>query len=338
MIRYLPQIYEEELLFSFLSRLYTHSPYTTSSTFKKSILRRETEAVDYTFYNCFNEETAELLDKKFGIENLIKKHTLVPFYSAFYSREAKNEILKKAIWLEPNISKSLAYPTEHCGYVRYCPICIKGSGEPYFTREAQIMGADFCPRHFCRYRNANLKVDKEKYISFKSLDQIDFDFSIPKMISESDINIKVSAYVSDFVRAEQNYNCDIPIGSFLTSKIENTKYVSSRGAQRNLDLLLSDMGSFYEGLEYYKINKSRLANILRNRYMNVFDILLIALFLGIKTDELLHPILPEKSQSELFDEKVNELYRGGMNISRIARETNANKEVIRQILLGAYVK
>ena len=92
MIRYLPQIYEEELLFSFLSRLYAHSPYTTSSTFKKSILRRETEAVDYTFYNCFNEETAELLDKKFGIENLIKKHTLVPFYSAFYSREAKNEI------------------------------------------------------------------------------------------------------------------------------------------------------------------------------------------------------------------------------------------------------
>ena len=338
MIRYLPQIYEEELLFSFLSRLYAHSPYTTSSTFKKSILRRETEAVDYTFYNCFNEETAELLDKKFGIENLIKKHTLVPFYSAFYSREAKNEILQKAIRLEPNISKSLAYPTEHCGYVRYCPICIKGSGEPYFTREAQIMGADFCPRHFCQYRNANLKVDKEKYISFKSLDQIDFDFSIPKMISESDINIKVSAYVSDFVRAEQNYNRDIPIGSFLTSKIENTKYVSSRGVQRNLDLLLSDMGSFYEGLEYYKINKSRLANILRNRYMNVFDILLIALFLEIKTDELLHPILPEKSQSELFDEKVNELYRGGMNISRIARETNANKEVIRQILLGAYVK
>ena len=72
--------------------------------------------------------------------------------------------------------------------------------------------------------------------------------------------------------------------------------------------------------------------------MNVFDILLIALFLGIKNDELLHPSLPEKSQSELFDEKVNELYRGGMNISRIAREMNANKEVIRQILLGAYVK
>lgn len=57
-------------------------------------------------------------------------------------------------------------------------------------------------------------------------------------------------------------------------RIENTIYIKGhRGGKKNLDLLLSDLNDFYQGLETFRINKSRLALIMRGKYINVYDIL-----------------------------------------------------------------
>lgn len=59
----------------------------------------------------------------------------------------------------------------------------------------------------------------------------------------------------------------------------------------------------------------------------------MAFFLGINVDNLVNPRLPERSQTELFNEKVARLYDAGLGCHRIAREMgcspstakNANK-------------
>ena len=73
-------------------------------------------------------------------------------------------------------------------------------------------------------------------------------------------------------------------------------------------------------------------------YINVYDILLIAYFLQINIQDVINPILPHQSQLELFDMKVNEMFRKGMNYMDIARALKTDKEVIRQVILGKYIK
>lgn len=223
-----------------------------------------------------------------------------------------------ALDLQPFISKNISYPLRQGKtlYVRYCPLCVKSHKEPYFVREAQIE-INYCPTHFCHYRNTQIKIDKEKLIEFKSMDQVDFDFSNIEIINENDINIRVAKYI----------------------RIENTIYIKGhRGGKKNLDLLLSDLNDFYQGLETFRINKSRLALIMRGKYINVYDILLISFFLHINIQDLIHPYLPPKSQLELFDNKVLDMHKQGKNYLQISKELNVDKETIRQIcFFGEYM-
>lgn len=338
MIRYFPQLYEDELLFSWLTRMYAHSPYTTSSTFKKTIFRRENEPIDYLFYNGLSDEAYKSIDDKFGIKNLIQAYTLVPFYSSFFLADEKKRIMNRAVRLQPSITHFLSFPTVHCSYVRFCPLCAQESTEIYFTRKANILGIDYCPIHHCRLNTTDIRTDKERFSSFKTLDQINLDLSVADTLDESDINIRFAKYVVDFLRAKQNYKNNIPIGIYLGSKLEGTKYLSPRGGQKNLDVLLSDMELFYRGYKGWDITKPRLATIFRDSFINIIDILLIAYFIGITADELQHPSLPPTTQTERFDFRVRELSQQGYKASEIASMMSVNKEVVRQVLMGKYIK
>lgn len=340
MIGYLPTIYDGELLGSWISRAYAHSPYISSSSFRKTIFSKENESLDYHFYNSYNSEFKQLLEDTYGLYNLINNHTLFTYYSAFLPTEKKRAALQMALDLQPFISKNISYPLRQGKtlYVRYCPLCVKSHKEPYFVREAQIE-INYCPTHFCHYRNTQIKIDKEKLIEFKSMDQVDFDFSNIEIINENDINIRVAKYITEFINAKPNYDNNVPIGAFLSARIENTIYIKGhRGGEKNLDLLLSDLNDFYQGLETFRINKSRLALIMRGKYINVYDILLISFFLHINIQDLIHPYLPPKSQLELFDNKVLDMHKQGKNYLQISKELNVDKETIRQICLGTYFK
>lgn len=340
MIGYLPSVYNNELIASWLTRLYTYSPYISSISFRKTIFNKSNESLDYHFFNSYNIEFKNLLEEKYGLEYLINNHTLFPYYSAFLTSAKKKEALQKALTLEPNITKQISYPLrqKQALYVKYCPLCIKSHSEPYFDRQAQIE-INYCPIHFCHLKNTQLKIDKEKLMEFKSMDQVDFDFNNIEIINENDINIRVAKYITEFLNTEPNYYNDISIGAFLNSRLENSKYIKGkRGGKKNLDLLLSDLNDFYQELETYRINKSRLELILKGKYINVYDILLISFFLKIDVQELTHPFLPSKSQLELFDETVLEMHQQGMNYLQISRKINVDKETIRQIVLGKYKK
>lgn len=93
MIRYLPSIYDGELLSSWLTRAFTYSPYISSAPFRHTIFKKPTVSIDWLFYNEYNEDFKSLLDNIFGMQNIIEQHTLVPFYSTFFTSEQKKMVL-----------------------------------------------------------------------------------------------------------------------------------------------------------------------------------------------------------------------------------------------------
>ena len=118
----------------------------------------------------------------------------------------------------------------------------------------------------------------------------------------------------------------------------NEQYVSPRGEQKDLTKLIGDLENFYKNYKDFDITKGRLATIYRDKYLNVFDIFLIAFFEEINVDELCDKRKKVRDKSEVFDEKVRNLYKEGNNKNQIASIMGVDKEVIRKVLLGTYDK
>ena len=76
--------------------------------------------------------------------------------------------------------------------------------------------------------------------------------------------------------------------------------------------------------------------MLRDRYINVYDILLVSMFLQINIQDLTHPYLPPKTQLELFDKQVQEMHKNGMNYLQISKSLMVDKETVRQIIMEKY--
>lgn len=91
------------------------------------------------------------------------------------------------------------------------------------------------------------------------------------------------------------------------------RYFSRRGERRNLELLCRDLASFYAGFRGFPITKERLGRMLKGKATNVLDWCLLAMFAGIPAAELCRLEGAGAPRQEAFDERVRELYSGGMS-------------------------
>ena len=168
MINYVPKIYQNELLSSFLTRMFTYSCYSSSIKFTKTIFERENENIDYCFYNCLNVDSKELIEKFIGIKNAINNHTLIKYYSLFLSGDELNEVYNTAYNFKTNISQKIMIPLVRSDkHLRYCPLCVQEHIETYFEILPQIYDIAFCPLHKCRFKETNIRISKEIDSVFK---------------------------------------------------------------------------------------------------------------------------------------------------------------------------
>lgn len=107
--------------------------------------------------------------------------------------------------------------------------------------------------------------------------------------------------------------------------------------------LLDDLINFYQELQgasnenagkqdaqYQGITeKHQLQHIFSNKNSDFYKICQLAFFLGISPEELTNPKLPEKSQTEIYNEKVAMLYEEGLGCHRIAREVGGSSSTVR---------
>ncbi len=149
---------------------------------------------------------------------------------------------------------------------------------------------------------------------------------------DNEIEIRVAAYMAEVFQADVDIDSCVTVGEFLHSKMAYTKYRSVRGEQRNIALFHADFKEYYRDLPQNRFTELwQIQKVLTNDRVNFYEICLMAIFLDIKADKLVHMELPKKSQQQLFDEKVYSLREQGLKYPAIAKALSAPYVIVKSI-------
>ena len=333
MIAFFPNFYPDELLYSVLARYYVHSGYTTYISVADDLYIKRTTRPDVEFLNHFNPDAFNVLTKNITIEDIILHHTMFPYYSRFLTKERRIKAFNAMINMEGNHHNLLSIPkSEEKRFLRYCPLCVNEDrekyNEAYWHRTHQLMRVNICPKHKCKLLNSNVAINSDFTpsllsceLSVKPLNVIAF--------SDNLLECRIAEYVSKVFLSNIDMNSDIEIGDFLHSELSFTKYKSVCGKKIYTSLLYEDIKEKFKSLPDSFTQKPQIEKILSSYRTNTYEVCLIAFFLNIPPKRLTHLSLPEKSQKELFEEKILKLKNQGFNYRQISKQLNASYDYIK---------
>ena len=322
MITYLPNLYTDELFYSFLSRYRCHTTPVYSNAIE-DILEKKTIRPDIEYINHLNEDAKKLLTRKVSMEKLIIDHTMFP--SVRFAPEARrNSALQSMIIQEGDVHHLLPIPKgKEIRYLKYCPLCAIDAreryGEAYWTRQANIRNINICARHKCRLKPTKIEISNKKsgrlYVAEEEIND-----TVPEFVDDG-LELQFAQYMTEVFQRPIDMQNTVAIGEFLNFKLEGSKYLSARGKMRNVSLLFQDFIEFYKELPNQGITKlSQMQKIFTGYRWDFYEVCQMAFFLKLSADDLINPKMPEKSQTEIFNEKVARLYDAGLGCHRIARE------------------
>lgn len=334
MIAFMPEIYEDELCYSWFARYYCHSGYPAygyalDDLFGKRTLHFSAEYIS----SSFNDNARKIITNILPMETLIQKHTMFPVVR-FMNHARMRRALECMIRQEGKVSDLLPLPKEKSQrFLRYCPCCTTEQrekyGEAFWTRPANIPHIGICAKHRCKLKNTDIvlsgKQSPRLYIADLEIEDVE-----PEYI-EDGIELEFAQYLTAVFHEPINSNNDINISVFLKSKLEGTRYLNVTGVQRNMKLLYNDFMDFYRGIFNHGIMElSQIQKIFTGYRSGFYEICQIAFFLGISAEDLTAPVIPEKSQAELFQEKVGSLREAGVSYKKIARMLGADFHSVRK--------
>lgn len=338
MIAYFPTAYPDELLYSQLARYYTKSGYMAYTFAAEDLFVSKTVRPDMDFINSYTPAAVQFIRRNMHMEAVIEKHTMFPCYGRFLPKERRQKAFQSLVSMKGNYHNLLPIPQSKNGKVRclhYCPACAVNDrekyGEAYWHRIHQIIGLPVCSVHRCYLIESDVIISGQATPSLKTGEEMIPQFE-SYIFSDYEIEIRVATYMTDVFQADVDMNSCATVGEFLHSKMAYTKYRSVRGEQRNITLFHEEFKEYYRNFhrnwftELWQIQK-----VLTNHRTNFFEICLMAMFLDIATDKLMHMELPQKSQQQLFDEKVYRLHERGLKYPAIAKALGAPYVIVKAI-------
>jgi TniQ len=130
MINFFPVLYEDELLFSAISRYKQMCGMVSKRALMKDLFNKKVVYMSVYFPQHLNILVSNLPPtSKITVSEIIWNHTMFPFFTAFLSKEKTEEIYRlmevgngKSVENMIGISGSNIKPNN---YLKYCPICLK---------------------------------------------------------------------------------------------------------------------------------------------------------------------------------------------------------------------
>lgn len=338
MLAYFPAAYPDELLYSQLARYYTKSGYMAYTFVAEELFASKTVRPDMEFVNCYTPAAVQAITRNMSMEEVVEKHTMFPYYGRFLKKERRQKAFYALVTMEGNYRNLLPIPlrkNSKARYLRYCPLCAirdrKRYGETYWQRVHQIIGIHVCPVHQCYLMDSSVIISGKATPSFTTAEGI-IPLSESCTFSDNKMECDVAAYVEEIFQADIDLDSRVTLGEYLHSRMANTPYRSVRGEQRNIALFHKDFIEFYNDLSYNWFTELwQIQKVLTNDRVNFFEICLLAMFLNITPDELVHIELPEKTQQQLFDEEVYRLHEQGLKYPDIAKALGAPYATVKAI-------
>lgn len=341
MIAYFPELYEDELLYSILSRYVVHKGIAVYRSAAEELFTKPKEFPEKEFINALQPEILERLCKGKPLEQIIMEHTMTPYYIRFLPKEKRKKARARLIRMEGDYKNLLAIPKMRLNrnkYLRYCPQCVKEDrekyGETYWHRKHQIYGVDVCSVHGCRLEESPVRNDTKTSPEWMIAENI---------VEEKEVRYGTEGetafarYIMELLDREVLWENEVDVGTFLSAKLSESQYTSIRGKQRKLTLLFYDFKIKFEYCQEGIVEQWQIEKVLAGHRKNPLEICQIAYFLNIPMEELINP-KDMGNMEEIFDEKVVAMIRDGKSLNGIARELGVSSGTIRKISRKKNVK
>ena len=305
MIGFFPELYEDELVYSWFARYHVHSGYTSVTASYIDLYANKSVRPSIELLNSLSYDAAEVIRKHISLKDLLQKHTMFPEYARFIDPDKRKMFtdhygFSKGSW--NNALKTTRIDKQHT--LKYCPICAtedrKKHGETYWHCKHQITGIRICNKHRVLLKESSVIIDKN-LTRFKPA-EISVPDDLTSNICSSSIVLELATYLEKvFTSDKYSHN---RIGRLLNDGLD-PKYHHDNG-NRFLYKLYGDYRDFYSQIDADHIMKiDYLTKMLKGNQYHFYYVCQIAMFEHIPADELL-------SKGELFKEE-NVFYRVSVN-------------------------
>ena len=340
MIGFMPEPYPDELMYSVLSRYHKMSGHLVYRASAEELFKDPLARPDVEFVNRYTEE---LLRVGVDMETLVREHTMFPAYGMFLSHERKKAAFISMIRMDGKHKNLLVIPVrKNIRTLRYCPACVaedrKKYGETYWRREYQIESIRVCPVHRCYLQPTEVILSGKATPAFITAEEV-----IPEnrevVSCNNELELKLSKYIIEVFQSEIDMENQVSVGAFLHTRLENTKYLSLHGEQRNINELYQDFTRYYQNLQDNDFTELwQLQKVFTNDRYRLQDVCMLGMFLQIPAKELVNRELPEIRQHERFEKELERLHATGMTYPAVARQLGASYHTVKAIGEGRYKK
>lgn len=288
MIGYFPELYEDELIYSWIARYFIHSGYISASDAYQDLYFNKNLRPSVELMNNMIDDAKSVMTRYMSLEDLIYNHTLFPEYGRFIDPTKRERLVKEADFSRGNWINSLMIPfTTGERYLKYCPLCAKedrdAHGEAYWHRKHQIAGINICVKHGVYLQNSEI-IRNRNLTRTKAAEII-----IPGMTVKTKCEDKVIIKLADYMIAvfdSIKYSHD-HIGKFLNRFIP-PKYIHNNGNRKAYELY-DDYTACYRNLpaeDLMSINS--MSRILRGHSGTFGNICQLGLLFGVDPFDLLN--------------------------------------------------
>lgn len=341
MIGFMPEPYPDELMYSVLSRYHKMSGHLVYRASAEELFKDPLVRPDLEFVNRYTEEVLSVLGM--DMETLVRNHTMFPASAMFLPYERKKAAFQSMIRMDGKHKNLLAIPVrKNVRTLRYCPVCVaedrKKYGETYWRRGYQIESIRVCPVHRCYLQSTEVILSGKATPAFITAEEV-----IPEnrevVSCNNELELKLEKYIIEVFQSKIDMENQVSVGAFLHTRLENTKYLSLHGEQRNINELHQDFTRYYQNLqdnnftELWKIQK-----VFTNDRYRLQDVCMLGMFLQIPAKELVNRKFPEIRQHERFEKELERLHAAGIKYPAIARQLGASYDTVKAIGEGRYKK
>ena len=296
---YFPEIYPDELVYSWFGRFSVHSGYINSQLLQFLYCKRSDTPIK-EFIGNLNPEARECIAKIYPLRELVLEHTMYPQYARFVPLEQRKDALYKLCYENCDMHHLFAVlpRCEKEQYLKYCPVCAsedrKKYAETYWHRKHQIRNIGICPKHKCKLLDSSVSARSMSLYSFITAEEV-----IPnseEYISVDNLQqIRFAEYTEQVFDTPVDFEKDIPLSTVLYYAMKGTEYMKSTNS-RHMTMFVEEMTQFYEKIELNEIaSMNRIQKtLLTGRGYDFSLACQIAFFLGMKPEELTDAQLSEE--------------------------------------------
>lgn len=295
---YLPEIYPDELVYSWLSRYFVYSGCTNNRMLLSQLLYSKSNNPSIEFIGHLNEAAERQITQVYSMDDLILKHTMFPQYARFMPADKRYVALAELKrYCDPHKVFTILPRNEKELWLKYCPLCVaedrKKYGETYWHRIHQVRNMLICPTHRCKLVNSEVDIRSEKIFAFNPAEVVINNVN-PILVDNME-QIKFAKYVNDLFNMNIANSNERNIKAAIYNAITKTKYI--KGKHRKMTQFSEDLQSYFMEIgmntiaSIYQIQKVMLKE--SNEFTAICQ---IVYFLNINPAELL--------KSEITEEKV----------------------------------